>query len=115
MNVVLYTKDFEPITVIDLELDLLDQMETKGGCRLVIPLKDQRTNQPFSFCTVVCKKLSWSDGSVKPIFIALEEDVALALKPSWLSGQRSTINLYETYISKLSNKVKELLGGNNAV
>ena len=115
MNVVIYTEDFEPITIIDLDLDLIDQIESKGGCKLVIPLKDEKNNKPFSFCTIMCKKLTWLDGTIKPIYVAVEEDVALALKPNWLPGQRATINLYEIYIHKLTNRIKELLGGNSAV
>jgi len=115
MNVVIYTKDFEPITVIDLDLNLIDQIESNGGCKLVIPLKDQKTDKPFSFCTIMCKKLTWLDGSIKPIYVALEEDVALALKPNWLPGQRAAINLYEAYIHKLTSKIKELLDGNSAI
>ena len=42
MNVVIYTTDFEPITVIDLPRQVLDKLEQNGGIRLALgPDKDE--------------------------------------------------------------------------
>jgi len=104
MNVVIYTKHFEPITVIDLPLWLLDDMERKGGAKLAIPPREG--NESMTICTLLLKNLRWLDGTVKPIVIALDEEVALMLKPDWLPGQRATTNLYLEYIRGLSKRLK---------
>ena len=36
MNVVLYTNDFEPITILDLPLWLLDRLEEQGAVRVAV-------------------------------------------------------------------------------
>jgi len=37
MNIVLYTQDFEPITVIDLPLWLLEKVDSDGYVKVAVP------------------------------------------------------------------------------
>jgi hypothetical protein len=104
MNVVLYTKHFEPITAIDLPLWLLDDMERKGGAKLALPARGDEDS--VTTCTLLLKNVRWLDGTIKPIIIALDEEVALMLKPDWLPGQRATTNLYQECIRGLSKRLK---------
>jgi len=104
MNVVIYTKDFEPITVIDLPLSLLDDMERKGGVKLAIPALNN--NGSIVTCTLLLRNLRWMDGTTKPILITLDEEVALMLKPNWLPGQRASVNLYEECIQGLVKRLR---------
>jgi hypothetical protein len=107
MNVVIYTKDFEPIISIDLPMWLLNDMERKGGAKLAIPSPDNNTS--LTICTLLLKNIKWIDNSDKQVIITLDEEIALMLKPNWLPGQRATINLYQQYIQKLTNKLKDIL------
>jgi hypothetical protein len=110
MNVVIYTKHFEPITVIDLPLWLLDDMERKGGVKLALPPREG--SDSMCTCTLLLKNIRWLDGTVKPILITLDEEVTLMLKPDWLPGQRATINLYLEYIRGLSKRLKAVMRKN---
>jgi hypothetical protein len=105
MNVVIYTKDFEPITVIDLPLWLLDDMERKGGAKLALPGLNDNTS--ITICTLLLKKIKWLDDTEKAVIITLDEEIALMLKPEWLPGQRATTNLYKHGIKILTKRLRE--------
>lgn len=116
MNVVLYTDDFEPITVLDLPQWLLDQMEKQGAVRVAVlkPLSAEwKLNSAIPVgsvegpqtVTIYCEKLRWKDGSVKSILITHDEELALMLKPEWLPGQRATINSYHRTVRMLTENL----------
>lgn len=117
MNVVVYTKDFEPITVIDLPLWLLDSMEKQGGARLAIqePLSMDTFKETAPIvhtpkvCTLYAKKMQWFDGSTKTIVITPDEELAMVLKPDWLPGQRGTVNQYKDRVKFLTHKLIEVM------
>ena len=114
MNVVLYTKDFEPITVLDLPTWLLDQLEKVGAIRVAVqdPVKvDVRKSETWSepmmvpqlkVVTIYCERLRWRDGTTKPVLITNDEELALTLKPEWLPGQRQRVQSYEKAIRTLT-------------
>lgn len=106
MNVVLYTRDMEPITVIDIPVHLIE----RGKCdRIQLPVfyeptplfSEWRANQPLSpaaFRNVTLefhKLILPPEGKVSWIVMTGDEVLALRLRPSWLPGQRSKINDYE--------------------
>lgn len=101
MNIIIYTEDFEPITVIDLPLEVLDTAEKKGGIMLALKHRDNQT----SLIQVDCHKLKWIDGSTKIIFVTKEEELALLLCPEWLVGQKAVVGTYERSIKILTNKL----------
>jgi hypothetical protein len=102
MNTVLYTADFEPITIIDLPLHLLEQLERDGGARVAVQkpltLKDLEGTQPLEsrpdILTLYCNKLRWSDGTLKTIVCTPNDELALSLRPEWLPGQVQAVNWY---------------------
>lgn len=112
MNVVIYTQDFEPITVIDLPVWLLEQMEQQGSVRVAVlqPVRTTTGNDPQDFqmppiVTIYCEKLRWKDGTTKPILITYDEELALTLRPEWLPGQRGAVNNYKQHIRNLTNSL----------
>lgn len=113
MNVVLYTEDFEPITVLDLPLWLMEQMERQGSARVAvmrpIQLSDYRDTDdmlhPPNTVTIYCERLRWKDGTVKPVLVTSDETLAMALRPEWLPGQRQAINGYKQAIRVLTDSL----------
>lgn len=117
MNVVLYTNDFEPITVLDLPLWLLDQMERQGGARVAVPpspqdllkavtLAEPPTAPKLDIVEIRCDKFRWKDGSLKTILTTPNEELALILRPAWLSGQQQSINWYKQTIHSLIDQLQ---------
>lgn len=114
MNVVLYTQDFEPITVLDLPQWLLDQLERQGAIRVAVQdpvrvniTKDQPWSEPMMVpnlktVTIYCERLRWRDGTTKPVLVTTDEELALTLKPEWLPGQRQRVQSYEKTIRTLT-------------
>lgn len=112
MNVVIYTKDFEPITVLDLPLWLLEQMEKQGAIRIAVlkPPELVAVTEPVNIdlpqtVTIYCEKLRWKDGTTKPILITHDEELALILRPEWLPGQRQVILGYQKTLRSLTDSL----------
>ena len=122
MNVVLYTNDFEPITVLDLPLWLLEQMEKVGYVRVAVqePLTsvvNKPTEALSEICmpkivTIRCEKLRWRDGSTKPILVTPDEELALMLKPEWLPGQRQAVQSMQHTIRFLTEQLVKVMRKN---
>ena len=106
MNTVLYTIDFEPITVVDLPKSFLDTLEAKGHAYLII-----KDTEPVKRADLYCGSILWPDGSMKPIVVTRDEETALLLKCDWLPGQVGTINILKRNIRKLMDKVIKRMRG----
>jgi hypothetical protein len=117
VNIVLYTKDFEPITVIDLPLWALEMGEHRGFVRVAVmePVPYVAMSQQDLILTSEVKTVTLEFHSMRWLnkqgrFITVDNDVlALKLKPSWLPGQRGRVNEYERTIRDLSTKLIEVL------
>lgn len=107
MNVILYSTDFEPITVVDLPRWILDRAEQQGSIRIML----KSVTEP-ALITVYCKKLHWDDNSVKSILVTSDEIPALKLQPAWLPGQTAAVQNSSKLLHKLHNKVIELMRKN---
>lgn len=113
MQVVLYTTEFEPITILDLPIWLLDQMEKNGGARIAVSLPPELLHSEdidtskFKLETVLifCEKLRWRDDTLKIILVTPNEELALSLRPYWLPGQRQAINHYKDVIRYLQEQL----------
>jgi hypothetical protein len=112
MNVVLYTQDFEPITVLELPQWLLEQLERQGQVRVAVLRPLQVGTQVAvgsvegpEVVTIYCERLQWKDGTVKPILITHDEELALTLKPEWLPGQRQRVQSYQAAIRVLTDSL----------
>lgn len=119
MNIVLYTRDFEPITVLDLPLWLIEQLERQGGVRVAVQEQAQwmaadaaPTEPTLKTVTLRCVKLNWLNNEKKTIIITDDDELALRLKPDWLSGQRSQINNYKQTIDNLVKMLKKAMRPN---
>jgi hypothetical protein len=112
MNVVLYTQDFEPITVLELPQWLLEQLERQGQVRVAVLRPLQVGTQVAvgsvegpEVVTIYCERLQWKDGTIKPILITHDEELALTLRPEWLPGQRQRVQSYEKAIRSLTDSL----------
>jgi hypothetical protein len=112
MNVVLYTTDLEPITILDLPVWLLEQLERQGAVRIAVlkPPRWSSDNESTTFdmpetVTVYCEKLRWRDNTTKIILVTPDEELALTLKPEWLPGQRAAVQSYKAYIRHLTEQL----------
>ena len=123
MNVVLYTTNFEPITILDLPLWLLEQLEKQGAVRVAVqdPVKINMAKEPWSepwmvpnlkVVTIYCERLRWKDGSTKPVLVTPDEELALTLKPEWLPGQQQAVQSYKRAIRQLTEKLIQAMRKN---
>jgi len=103
MNTIIYSNDFEPITVVDLPIDILESAERNGGIMLVLKKSDTEN----SLVRVECKKIVWEDGSLKPVLITKDEELTMLLKPSWLVGQNTVVKAYQRTLKILTDKLKK--------
>lgn len=102
MNTVLYSTDFEPITIIDLPIHLLEQMERNGGARVAVQkpvtIEDLTSGTAVpkhpDILNLYCDKLRWRDGSLRTIVTTPDEELALSLRPEWLPGQLQAVHWY---------------------
>jgi len=117
MRVVLYTKDFEPITVLEIPLWLLEQLEKQGAIRIAVAptlksLAESVANElpPMpETINIYCRKLRWEDGTLKTILITENDELALALRPEWLPGQQQAINWYHRTIHGLVDQLHKAM------
>lgn len=103
MNTIIYSKDFEPITAVDLPIEILESAEKVGVIMLVLKKSDTEN----SLVRVECKKIKWLDGSMKPVMITDDEENALLLKPDWLVGQKLVVKAYQRTLKILTDKLKK--------
>ena len=112
MNIVLYTNDFEPITVLDLPMWLLKQLETRGSVRIAVlePTDTDSSAEPeIAIVTVYTEKLQLKDGTEKVFLVTDDEELALVLNPDWLPGQLYVIQSYESAIQSLKESLARAL------
>ncbi len=118
MNVVIYTNDMEPITVVDLPKWLLDKAEQEGRVRVAVqaPLGLKSSTEPINLKeypdlkTVVlhCERMEWR-GQVKTVLVTDDEVLALQLSPKWLPGQQATYNGYRQHVNVLTQQLYKAL------
>lgn len=117
MNQVLYTPDFEPITVIDLPVDILEHIDLVGSVRIGISRSESidKNNTDEYIDSIVIKqvKLYWHDNTVKSVLTTEDEILALTIRPGILPGQRLQIQNYETAIGWLAKQLKKQVKKNN--
>ena len=127
MNIVLYTQDFEPITVIDLPLWLLEKVDSDGYVKVAVPKRLDIKNiaesaangsplqELYDTITIIGTRLYWRDNTPRTIYTttAKDEELALVLKPAWLPGQRMQINNYQEAITFLATQLKHHIKKNN--
>jgi hypothetical protein len=119
MNVVLYTQDFEAITVLDLPQWLLERLEQQGSVRVAVmrPVQISQLNTSIPVgsvegpqaVTIYCEKLRWRDGTTKPILVTYDEELALTLKPCWLPGQQAAVQSYRYAIRHLTDQLVRVM------
>lgn len=117
MNVVIYTRDMEPITVIDLPKWALDVGEKRRFVQVAVTdpvtslehLRSEDINQlrsyvvTLEFCPITLRKAhSW-------VIVADDDILALKLHPAWLPGQQRQINEFRRINRELSAALLSVL------
>ena len=122
MNIILYTQDFEPITVIDLPIWLLETAERVGAVQVAVkrPLTKDfvekvavGTIEGPETVTIRAMKLNWYDGTTKTVYYTKDEVLSLILKPEWLPGQRVQVQNFQQAIGWLGGQLKQLMRKSN--
>lgn len=116
MRTVIYTRDFEPITVIDLPMWAVEQMHVHRTLwvEIMAPLKwasgydNVLTSENIAVCLEV-KRIQWIDRTPRDVIVAEDETTALKLKASWLPGQQGAINAYEEMSRALADALMRVL------
>jgi len=98
MRAVLYTRDLEPITVIELENYAVDYLLKFGVVKLVVstPLKlvlcekETPINEPLKIVSISAEPFYYRSARSVMLFTD-DEESALLLKSVFLPGQESTI------------------------
>jgi hypothetical protein len=112
MNIVLYTKDLEPITVLNMPMWLQEAIERQGAGRIAIKGKtktEQDTQlalqEPSPTITVEVQYLTNEEGYTHKFFVTKDEELALGVVPCWLPGQ---LQMHQ-HMVKVIQKQRELL------
>ncbi len=124
MNVVIYTRDMEPITIIDLPLWALELAERRAHVQVEVinPVLLEPTSESVQIQSITARAVTLEFtpirlGSARSWIITTRDEVlAMLLRPSWLPGQRGSINQYERTVRELSKALVDALsrgaGGN---
>lgn len=102
MNVVIYSDDLEPITVLDLPMHILDKAISDGQVQLRVKARNTRYRED-QVCVLKHAELLTRDGHFVSVLTTENEVAAMLAKPGWLPGQRGQLNYY-------LNKIKNLIG-----
>ena len=115
MNVVLYTRELEPITVVDIPIDAIRFAQKRG--RLVLAVMDpiafnqKARDLPVRLRTVGLEfvPLRYRDAEG---WLALVDDEtnALAIEPGWLPGQQVMLNRHAKVQRMLMDALFKLMG-----
>lgn len=119
MKVVLYTEDFEPITVFDLPV-MPEQIVRFLGSRYRVAIHEppqfRRSGESwpdpaaYQTLTIRLEPLHWLHGELKWVFIAEDEVLALRLRAAWLPGQQRQINEYRQTIDLFAAALLRAMG-----
>ncbi len=117
MNIVLYTRDMEPITIIDLPMWAVEigERQRMVAVELMDPVRMAQPSDMSEDPRLMARTV-WLDFhpirfyDQKSWLITVEnEELALLLKPSWLPGQRKMINDYERKVKNLTLNLLQAL------
>lgn len=117
VKIILYTRDFEPITVIELPQWLLEQLNKHKVIKVAVtkPPGPEMTKQEFftmpdqQTVTIYQEDIVWWNGTVHPVLVTDDEELALTLTTTWLPGQQATINTYSSAIRTLTYRLAKAL------
>ena len=117
MNIVLYTRDMEPITVIDLPLWALERGERLGFVNVEVmdPVPLPKSGEPVHLDFIEARRVTLEFIPIRlrdnrSWLVTVDDDaLALLLMPSWLPGQRGKINDYKRTTRELSRMLLDVL------
>lgn len=111
MNIVLYTKDLEPITILDMPMWLQEVIERQGAGKVAVKGKTKTetettlTLQEPPTITIEVEYLCDEKGMTHRFFVTKDEELALGVVPQYLPGQ---LQMHQ-HMVKVIEKQRELL------
>jgi hypothetical protein len=106
MNTVLYTKDLEPITVLNMPVWVQEAIEKAGSGRIAVRAPSETdTDEEMPTMLIEVEKLQTKSGETAKFFVTQDEELALSIAPQWLPGQ---LAMYQ-YMQKIIQRQKQLL------
>jgi hypothetical protein len=114
MNTVLYTRDLEPITVLDMPVWLQDAIERSGAGRIAVAGRGKREQmergelymeEPPPTMLIELKLLRDENGDTHKFFTTKDEELALGLVPKQLPGQ---LQMYQ-YMTRVIEKQRDVI------
>jgi hypothetical protein len=116
MNVVLYTKDLEPVTVIDMPVWVIKMGRQRGVVQLPVPER-LAFAPPGAPLPMVHQRIVavWFEqirrrDAIMDLLITDDDEFALLLKPGFLPGQRGAVNQLRDRADKLARMLTQVLG-----
>jgi hypothetical protein len=112
MQTVIYSQFLEPITVVDLTMEMLKSLEINRKC--VLHLGHGKMVRLFA---VKIRLPNMEFGEIESDIILTPDEVhALELKADWLPGQRPAINFTVKAVRAMRDRLVKLMkGGDSAV
>lgn len=112
MNIVLYTKNLEPITVLNMPMWLQEAIERQGAGKISIKGKSKieedtqlaLQEQPPTM-TIEVEYLQDDKGFTHKFFVTKDEELALGIVPQYLPGQLQM----QQHMARVIQKQRELL------
>lgn len=114
MIVILYTRDLEPITCVDIPVEVQEDIQRVGLGK--VPVLSKRDADPSEAKYIYIKpvRILGVDNSLLVFFTTEQEDLALAVTPQWLPGQLPLVQHWQKIIRKQQQELKRLTGGDSA-
>jgi hypothetical protein len=118
MNVVIYSKDMEPITVIDLPMWAIEAGERRSFVAVAVMGKLDYAppigpEAPVSYPPLRQVTLEFvpiiMGAHRSSIIVTRDEELAMLLRPEWLPGQRGKISDYKRQTRELSMALLDVL------
>lgn len=114
MRTVVYTKDMEAITIVDLPLSVLEIGYKQRWVKVRItkpiffgtPVPNDVFSVDYTTCSFYFEKIVRPErGETAYIIIAEDEILAMSMEPSWLPGQQGKVNKMQNQIDNLAKSL----------
>jgi hypothetical protein len=97
--VVLYTKDLEPITCVDLPVEVQEEIERVGIGKIPVLSKLGADISTAKMLYIRPLKILGPNLATHVFFVTQEEELALSVSPQWLPGQLPLVQRWQQTIA----------------
>ena len=110
MIVVLYTQDLEPITCVDLPVEVQEEIERVGIGKIPVLAKPGLDISTAKMLYIRPIKILGLNFATHVFFVTQEEELALSISPQWLPGQLPLVQRWRQTIAAQEKRIKRLNG-----